>query len=90
MIYIVEYNLSNDLEKALIKVSQFLNGINFNRIEIELSTFSVDGKKLLKLMCYKLIEEILKMNSLNIIEKIFSDNKFIHFIKTLIIKQYFK
>jgi hypothetical protein len=86
-IYIEEYYKTNSLEKSLYKVSQFLEGINFGRTELELENFSEDGKKLLDLMIGKLIKEILSKYKIDDLKKIDEQNKFYHFLITLIEKK---
>jgi hypothetical protein len=86
-IYIEEYYKTNSLEKSLYKVSQFLEGINFGRTELELENFSEDGKKLLDLMIGKLIKEILSKYKNDDLKKIDEKNKFYHFLITLIEKK---
>jgi len=88
-IYITEYYTNNSLEKALEKVDNFLEGINFGRTEIELDSFSDDGKNLLKLMLGKLLSEILINYKVDDIEKI-KKNKFYDLLISLIKKNYFE
>jgi hypothetical protein len=88
-IYIDEYYTNNSLEKSLEKVSQFLEGINFGRTEIELDNFSDDGKNLLNLMVGPLIKEILTTHKVDDIKKINNNNnKFYHLLCKLIEKKY--
>ena len=86
-IYIEEYYKTKSLEKSLYKVSQFLEGINFGRTELELENFSEDGKKLLDLMIGKLIKEILSKYKIDDLKKLDEKNKFYHFLITLIEKK---
>jgi hypothetical protein len=90
-IYITEYYNNNSLEKSIEKVAKFLEGINFGRTEIELENFSEDGRKLLKLMLGKLVNEIQSNYKVDDIKKINkTNNKFYDILITLIEKNYFK
>ena len=52
------------VEDTIEMVSQFINGINLSRIQIEYNNFGCDGKKLIKILFSKLNKEI-EQDSLN-------------------------
>jgi hypothetical protein len=76
-LYKEEYIKTHDIKKSIERVNKFLEGISFNRIEIDYNMLTDNGKNLLKLLFSNLIKEI-ELKNINDIEM---DVKIFKFIK---------
>jgi len=61
-----EYVKTLDIKQSILRVEKFLNGISFNRIEIDYDMLGDMGKQLLQLLFTKLINEIERKNLINL------------------------
>jgi hypothetical protein len=81
-IYKEAYVKTMDIKKSILFVDSFLNGISFNRIEIDYNMLGETGKTLLKMLFNRLIKEIGKENIVNLE----NDSKILKFLKFFINK----
>lgn len=77
-LYKEEYIKTYDIKKSIERVNKFLEGISFNRIEIDYNMLTDNGKNLLKLIFSNLIKEI-ELKNINELEMNIKLFKFIKF-----------